>query len=78
MPVAPASAQTFAAAYNWSEFWWSKENLEKNEELTAPIPPLAPVMMIILPFCEFDGLEGRIAGYGSRCFVFVIMKGVVN
>jgi hypothetical protein len=61
MPFAPASAQTFAAAYNWSEFGGLEETERENEELTAPIPPLAPVMMIILPFCEFDGLEGRIA-----------------
>jgi hypothetical protein len=46
--------------------------------LTAPSPPLAPVMIIIFPFCEFDGLEGSIAGYGSRRLVGVGMKGVVN
>jgi hypothetical protein len=62
MLAAPASAQTFAAAYTLSEYRGRRKTWSENEELTAPIPPLAPVMMIILDFCEFDGLEGRIAG----------------
>jgi hypothetical protein len=46
--------------------------------LTAPIPPLAPVMIIIFPFWELEGFEGSIAGYGSRRLVGVGMNGVVN
>ncbi len=50
----------------------------ENGDLTAPSPPLAPVIMMIFPFWEFEGFEGSIAGYGSRRLVGVGMKGVVN
>lgn len=33
-----------------------------TDYLTAPIPPLAPVMIMIRPFWEFEGFEGSIAG----------------
>jgi hypothetical protein len=46
--------------------------------LTAPIPPLAPVMIMVFPFWELEGFEGSIAGYGSRRLVGVGMNGVVN
>lgn len=46
-------------------------------KLTEPTPPYAPVIMMILPFWELAGLDGRISSYGSRCNVLVNWNGVV-
>lgn len=48
-----------------------------GKTLPAPIPALAPVMMIIFLDWSFVGFLGSMAQYGSRRTDSVIAKGVV-